>query len=1352
MSSHFVVPNNLVPHFVLEQYHHQCFSGSFQAATLFVDLSGFTPLTETLMQHQKDGAEALADALRSIFTPLVAEVYARRGIIPLFAGDAFTAIFRVDENSSDVVNAPECWPERTSGSLSAMHAARRARDAAEAIRGWLSNNGRVVQTPYGEFIISATAGLSFGLVQWGIPGNDGNHAFYFRGEAIDGCAAAEHRAEDGQVNADEKFLAALSQKIVCSKEPEHFAKIARSISRQNEGDLGDHVDIAYAAFVHPAILKLTAPAEFRDVCVVFLSFQEPETVDKLHALLAEIIQLSRRCGGFVNQLDFGDMGGYLLLLFGAPAAHENDVARAATFLLTLREKISGVPWRAGVDYGTVWAGLRGGNERTEYGVTGSVVVLACRLFQKAGWNEIWVSEAVYRQLQRTYVLNALGEMQFKGQSQPSAAYRLVRMRRARGRRGSRATQMVGRDRELMRLQRWIEPLFEKCSPGVMIIRGEAGIGKSRLVEEWRSRSKSTKSLLWFEMAGDGVQQRSLGPFRDGLRRFFQRRSGRTFTRDSQYNRRLFELVLDGLIEDLADKGTEGTKIIQELERTSSFLAALVDVHWQNSLYDQLEPQLRFENMLMAIGTFVEALALNQPLMLFLEDLHWFDVDSRQAVESLTRNLAGGNVAILCTTRPTEGEQSIPLPIAEQTPHQTMQLSFLSGCGVEGYAQQLLNGEPAAELVDFLHEKTSGNPLFVEQLVLDLLEQNAVSNENRDGDNRYRLSSTASVSVPSTVSGVLVARLDRLDPAVKDVVQTASVLGGEFELAVLAHMLDGQRNLNDLVHEAQLARVWQPTENGERYLFEHALLRDAAYEMQLRSRLRELHERAGEALQHVYADGLETHFASLAFHYDRGGRAEQAVSWYDCAATEAEKQYANDDAIAYYTCALSLIPAEAFETRFHLLAAREAINDLAGHRNEQRNDLTALQSLLGGRKEKRLFAEIALRRSNFARRVGDFPSATDEARQAAKIGEEERDSALAATAHLAWSRALWKQGHYEKGRAHVDKALAWAEALQEDKIIAQCYMDLGAMAIHQGDSVAAMQAYQKAHEMHRAASERKGVIGSLAMLGTICNETGDYFAALNYYEQALDESTEMGYGYGKDFIEANMGVNFLHLGDYENARVYQERSLDRSRQQREAAAEAINLASLALIHHHTANNRTARDIVQQAEKIQRNIGDRHSLAYTLTYRGHIELALDNLPLALRTYEEALALRRDLREESLSIDALAGLSQIALRQGDTAQAIAYVDEIMTWLTENRAAGVEFPIQVFWRCYLVTQKAEQEGKRGTASSSEILQKGYQLLCQTASQIRDSQMRQTFLKSVLFNRSLLCEWKEQNDSDLKN
>jgi predicted ATPase len=462
------------------------------------------------------------------------------------------------------------------------------------------------------------------------------------------------------------------------------------------------------------------------------------------------------------------------------------VLRAAEFLLTMQPKAGAIPWRAGMTFGMVWAGVRGGAERSEYGAVGDIMNLASRMAMTAPWGEIWLTQAVYEQLQAGYQTEPLGERHFKGKRQPQPIHRLLG-KEVEGRSQAPPSGLVGRSTELAQLCDWVEPIFAGHWVGILYVVGEAGIGKSRLLSALRQQLGEERSLLWLRCPTDGMLRQSLNPFRSMLRHYFHQSS----EQDAEQNHRCFDQRLDQLLQKLWQGGSLSTAFGQELARIRSFLAALVGLHQPGSLYEQVEPQLRFENMLAAFKSFICAEAALQPVLLEVEDIHWLDEDSQRLLQFLTRNLSDLPLAILCTARYHDQGAPVYLQVDEHVPHQQIALDYWQLAGVQQYAEQLLHAKMSESTAAILLEKSSGNPFFVEQLVIDFHARQLFTRVTGESGPTYVLKPFDTASVPATLSGLLVARLDRLDAETKQVVQTAAVLGREFAAPVLVKVLPNQ---------------------------------------------------------------------------------------------------------------------------------------------------------------------------------------------------------------------------------------------------------------------------------------------------------------------------------------------------------------------------------------------------------------------------------------------------------------------------------------------------------------------------------------------------------------------------------
>lgn len=300
---------NLIPSFIHNQFKRQNDLGRFHAVAMFVDISGFTHLTEALMEHEADGAEVLAEALNHIFGPPVAEVYARGGFISNFAGDAFTALFPVDK-------------------IEATNATLRT---ALFIRDFFAEHG-LLETKYGQFEMGVKVGMSLGDVNWGIVGEGKRRAYFFRGPAIEGCVNAEGQAGTGDVIADDQIWPAVEDHVMAQAiqvAPPYFrlTDLVPSMPSPSNYPVPPALALtrqALSPFVSDAVLDLVssgAQAEFRQVAAAFVSFEDPGihtdvgTLTCLNAFVTAVLDAAADYSGYFNKLDFGDKGNLISFEF-----------------------------------------------------------------------------------------------------------------------------------------------------------------------------------------------------------------------------------------------------------------------------------------------------------------------------------------------------------------------------------------------------------------------------------------------------------------------------------------------------------------------------------------------------------------------------------------------------------------------------------------------------------------------------------------------------------------------------------------------------------------------------------------------------------------------------------------------------------------------------------------------------------------------------------------------------------------------------------------------------------------------------------------------------------------------------
>ncbi len=860
--------NRLVPHFILEQYAAGEDHGRFPGAALFVDIGGFSTITDRLMQHGQHGAEVLAGVMKAVFDPLTQAVYSQGGFITGFAGDAFTAVFPQDAQPA---------------TLPALAAAMRIQQQMQTRPDF--------DTAYGRFTLSAKVGVALGEVIWGIvTAADGRRStYYFQGSAIDGSAAAEKVAQAGDVMVDAAFYGHLAPQVAAEPVGEFYRVTAVDTPLPAPQPVKlpplnpDHL----AQFFPPAVTRPQQSGEFRQVVHLFISLPTIRSDAQLRIFMQTVFRLQAQYGGLLNRLDFGDKGAHLLLFWGVPVAYENDIQRALHFILDLQTQTA-IPINGGITYQIAHAGFIGSSLRGEYTCHGRGVNLAARFMTAAPRGEIWVDGAVARRAGAQFDLEFEAEKSFKGFAEPQKVYILYERKDSeeplfRGR-------LVGREAELRRLRDYMQPLVDGRSPGTLVIWGEPGAGKSRLAHEFLSNHLDQEWLIFLAQT-DEILRQPFNPFRYWLKNYFGLASGLAEAR----HKRSFNRRLDGLIASSDDE-----RLADELDRTRSFLGALVGLRWPDSLYEQLDAEGRYANTLTALITLLQAESRQQPVILFLEDAHWLDEDSAAFLSRLLASLAAPEagpypIAVLATAR-LEGA-GLPLDDFE---YEEIHLGGLSRTDLAGLAEAQLRAPAAGNLLDLLVAQAEGNPFFAEQILRYLQDAGQLTLQ----DSRYQVTDLAQSPLPDDVSALLVARLDRLSQEVRDVVQTAAVLGREFEASLLSRMLTGDAALPQKMMQAEQEAIWSAL-NEIRYIFRHALLRDAAYRMQLRARRQALHRLAMGAIESVYADNLAGRYGELAYHASLADLVEPAFRYHLAAGDEAMELNTAQTAVTHFGQALDL---------------------------------------------------------------------------------------------------------------------------------------------------------------------------------------------------------------------------------------------------------------------------------------------------------------------------------------------------------------------------------------------------------------------------------------------------------------
>jgi predicted ATPase/class 3 adenylate cyclase len=1304
--------HTLVPGFILDRYRAGKYSGAFQAAGLFLDISGFSTMTDALMARGQHGAEVMAQIMRTVFTPLIRCIFEQGGFVAGSAGDSLTALFPADDGDGD-----SC----------ALRAAAAAWNIQQEMAGLAQ-----FHTPYQTFSISAKVGLAEGSVNWGIilAEESRRAVYFFQGPAVDESAQAQQKAQAGGIILTAELAEHLKE--TGTTEPVPASRYARLLDIT--GPLpppkpvpAPYDDLQVTAHFFPDVrLDEDISGEFRQVVSMMINLPSVRTETQLRIFMESVFNLQDTYGGFINNLDFGDKGTNLVLYWGAPAAYENDIERALNFILDLQSSTS-IPISAGVTYRISHAGYIGSRLYEEYTCFGRGVSLAARFMTAAPRGEIWIDEPAAQRASHNFDIQFIEERSFKGFQQPQKVYTLLERRELA--QVFYQGQMVGRSEDLLALNDFLQPIFQQQFAGMLVISGEPGIGKSRLVHTFIGKLKEDQpgSFQVFLGQTDDIVHQALHPFAYWLRRYF----GTADEQGEARSKRSFNRKLDDLIGE-----TQDTRLADELDRTRSFLGALIGLYWPDSLYEQVNAQGRYDNTFIALASLLQAESQRVPVILVLEDIHQLDEDSRAFLPYLLRLLDGDAerpypIALLCTSRnPVEDGWLV------ESGCSALHLQGLERPNLHALAAALLDGPPGKSLLDLLVDRAEGNPFYAEQ-ILHFLKEADLLIPAGDGW-AYRQGQIH--SLPTDVNILLVARLDHLQREVKETVQTAAVLGREFDVQLLSCMLQNCQPpvMLSEVTTAEQEGIW--VRLGEiRYLFKHILMREAAYQMQVHTRLQRLHALAVEAYETLYAERLPEFYSELAFHAEQAVMQDSALRYLKLAGEAAEAAYQNAHAVDYFTRALAVCREDDLGQRSDLLLAREKLYGRLALRADQQRDLASLEAMLPLLTRTDAQVEILLRHADLALFVGEMDDAGKYAGQALTQARNADLPEKEVQARIILANIHMRQGLLDQAEAQAKEALLLAQECGSQIEQLNCQNTLGLIAINQSRLDAAYQYFTHCLVIARELGNLNYQIAPLNNMGNVLQAQSDFSAALDSYQQTLAISRKVGDKAKEGQALINLGFISGSVGAYAAARTYLEQSLIITRESGNTFHEAYALMNLSGSAAALGDYETAERSARQAFTLAQKIGDRSGEAWAQTYLGHSLLSRGALDDAAAAYASALAVRGELGQPDLAAEPAAGLARTRLKQGDLPAAREQIEPVLAHLEAGGTLDTaDEPLRVYLSCYLVLRQFADP------RAHDLLATAHSLLHQRAARISSEETRRAFLTNIEHHREIESAWGE--------
>jgi tetratricopeptide (TPR) repeat protein len=909
-----------------------------------------------------------------------------------------------------------------------------------------------------------------------------------------------------------------------------------------------------------------------------------------------------RYEGTVNQV----MGDGIMALFGAPIAHEDHAVRACYAALAMQASVKqyaaevqrtrGVPLqiRVGLNAGEVVVRAIGNDLHMDYSAIGQTTHLAARMEQMAMPGSILLTPAVLGLAEGFVQVSALGPVPVKGLEAPVDVYELVGasgiQRRLQATAARGLTRFVGREPEMEALSQALERARVGHGQVVACV-GEAGVGKSRLVYEF---VHSHRLQGWLVLESASVSYGKATPYVpviDLLKRYAHV--------EAHDDPRTVRAKVTGQILTLDET----------LQDTVPALLSLLDALPADSSFGQLDPPQRRRRTLEALKQVLLRESQVQPLLLIFEDLHWIDSETQAVLDRLIDSLPTARILLLVNYRP-EYQHGW----GSKTYYTQLRLDSLAPTSAAEVLQTLLGEHPSlAPLTPLLIARTGGNPFFLEESVRMLIETGLLTGD--PGAHRL-IKPLDSLQVPATVQAVLAARIDRVAPEDKRLLQTAAVIGTEVPWPLLQGIADvSEEALHRSLARLQAAEFLYEARLFPElaYTFTHALTHEVAYGSLLQERRRALHARIVDALEALAGERVADQVERLAHHALRGEVWAKALAYCRQAGEKALAQSAHREAVGYFEQALGTLPqlSETLNTRAQAIDLRLALRSALLPSGDFGRLLAALreaEALATALDDPRRLGQVSVFLSIHFLLMGAYDQTIAAAQRALALATAGGEVVLQALANQYLGLAYHAQGDYRRAIDHLRQTLASIEGTRHHErfghvmlpavlsraYLAVCHAELGTfaegttlgeeglriaeavahpaslmsaswgiglLALRQGDLPKALPPLERAVGICQDTDLLlyfSWMAGSLGGAYTLAGRVADAMPVLT---QAMEQTSGMEIVYFQALCRLSLGAAHMLAGRLEEAHTLAEHALMLAREHQERGHEAYALRLL-----------------------------------------------------------------------------------------------------------------------------------------------------------------------------------------------
>lgn len=1068
------------------------------------------------------------------------------------------------------------------------------------------------------------------------------------------------------------------------------------------------------------------------------------------------------------------MGDSILAFFGAPVAHEDDPQRAVLAGLGILEGLQpfrrrlqdrfGIDFnvRVGINTGEVVVGKVGTDDALEYTAMGDAVNLAARMEQTATPGTVQITEETCRLVAPLFEVEAVRGVEVKGKHRSLTTYQVLNvMETTAPARGAESLQasLIGREKELATLQAAVRKVWGGEGHVVFLV-GEAGLGKSRLIEEIRPfwEEDAAYNDTWLQVRGVSYERdRPYGL----VSQYFRQRFGITSEDSAEsMHAKLMSVIRPGPSSDL-------------YEVLLHTFVSLTNPPGESVSPDQalLHGEAVKHRLLTSIyEIFAHSLSLT-PLAFVMDDLQWTDPASIDLVRHLIHLTEEFPALFLCALHPHSESPGWQLKetIAREHPdaYSEITLQPLGETDNDALVGELLaHPQPPGEVKRLIYRKAEGNPFFTEELIRALIEsEDFVRDET--GQHWIPARKIAEIVIPDNVITLLTARMDRLSPAARDTLQAAAVIGRTFQHALLREVSGApESTLDQHLAELQRADLIAPVSEGEAraYAFRHDLTRDAAYQSLLHRNRRTWHKKVAESIERLASGRLHEEASRLAFHFEQAGQPQQAVLYHSQAGDEAARLFAHPEAITHYRRAIALAGRveDGGEQLTDLFLRLGRSLELDSQFDAALHHYVVMERQGRARGDPEMELKALIKRGQ----IHATPNVKYDFEQGERLAQQALALAESMEAREAQAQVYWNlinlyrlSSRWAEGKEAGERAVSLARELGQKELLAHTLNDLSHVYMSHVDPRAAQDLLEEAGRLWREADNKPMLADTLGTMSLADYLLGDFEAALAHSEEAQEISLSINNLWGQAYSLLMIGDVYWERGQVDRAIASLEQSIHLGEKAGFLVPQVDNRAFLGLLYGYLGDFERGLALAHAAAELAERSGapylhpSKGFLAEIYVIQGNLdaaerllahqgEMVLDEpvastfsysalcrLMLARGAYQEACDMADNLLALLKSIGFRIFLPKILYHKGEALRAQGHLSGARESLLAARAEATDIGARTIMWLILGSLAAVESARKEPETAERLRLEAIEIIGRIADTIPEKRLRESFL-----------------------